>query len=145
MYKTNNIILKTTTSLIAFILLGFAVYLFFAGHNSPGGGFVGGLVTSAAIVLLYMSYGMDAIEKILPINFKILIPIGLLIALLCGAGAVVFNQPFLTHTFGEIRLPILGEFELATAMIFDLGVYLTVLGTTVSIILNIADDQTETL
>src|SRR5699024_12485141 len=89
--------------------------------------------------------GMDAIEKILPINFKLLIPIGLLIALLFGAGAVVFNQPFLTHTFGEITLPILGEFELATAMIFDLGVYLTVLGTTVSIILNIADDQTETL
>lgn len=143
MYKTNNIILRTTTSLIAFILLGFAIYLFFAGHNSPGGGFVGGLVTSAAVVLLYMSYGINTINKVLPINFQILIPIGLLIAILCGIGAFVFNMPFLTHTFGHVTLPILGEFELATAMIFDLGVYLTVLGTTVSIILNIADNQTK--
>src|SRR5690625_5214115 len=141
MYKTNNIILKTTTSLIAFILLGFAVYLFFAGHNSPGGGFVGGLVTSAAIVLLYMSYGMDAIEKILPIDFKILIPIGLIIALFCGVGAFAFNMPFLTHTFGEITVRSLGEFELATAMIFDLGGYITLLGTTVAIIINISERQ----
>lgn len=91
-----------------------------------------------------MSYGMEAIEKILPIDFKILIPVGLLIALFCGAGAIAFNLPFLTHTFGSINIPILGEFELATAMIFDLGVYLTVLGTTVSIIKNIAEDQTRT-
>src|SRR5690625_2972516 len=104
MYKTNNIILKTTTSLIAFILLGFAVYLFFAGHNSPGGGFVGGLVTSAAIVLLYMSYGMDAIEKILPIDFKILIPIGLFIALFCGVGAFAIHMSFLTNKLVECIL-----------------------------------------
>lgn len=143
MYKTNNIILQTTTRIIAFILLGFAVYLFFAGHNSPGGGFVGGLVTSAAVVLMYMSYGIEQMKKILPINFMILIPIGLLIAVLCAAGAMVFNYPFLTQTFGHISIPIFGEVELATAMIFDLGVYLSVLGTTMSIILNIAEDQAE--
>ena len=143
MYKTNNIILQTTTRIIAFILLGFAVYLFFAGHNSPGGGFVGGLVTSAAVVLMYMSYGVEQMNKILPINFMALIPIGLLIAVLCAAGSMVFGYPFLTHTFGHFAIPIFGEVELATAMIFDLGVYLSVLGTTMSIILNIAGDQAE--
>src|SRR5690625_6865855 len=80
MLKQNNVILKTTTSLIAFILLGFAVYLLFAGHDSPGGGFVGGLMTSAAIILLYMAYGIKNVNKIIPIDFKVLIPIGLLLA-----------------------------------------------------------------
>jgi len=137
----NNLILKTTTSLIVFILLGFAIYLFFAGHNSPGGGFVGGLVTSGAILLLYMAYGREMVDKLMPINFMALIPTGIIIALLCGAGAFTFDEPFLTHTFGHVTIPILGKVELATATIFDLGVYLTVLGTTLSIILNIAGDQ----
>src|SRR5690625_5950068 len=81
MLKQNNVILKTTTSLIAFILLGFAVYLLFAGHDSPGGGFVGGLMTSAAIILLYMAYGIKNVNKIIPIDFKVLIPIGFLLDL----------------------------------------------------------------
>ncbi|MDY0408230.1 Na(+)/H(+) antiporter subunit B [Virgibacillus soli] len=140
MYKPNNLILRTTTSLIAFILLGFAIYLLLAGHNSPGGGFVGGLVTSAAVILLYMAYGQKEVSKILPINFQILIPIGLLIAVFTGAGSFIFQAPFLTHTFGAITVPFFGEIELATAMLFDLGVYFTVLGATITIILNIAQD-----
>src|SRR5690625_2763008 len=131
MVKQNNLILKTTTSLIAFILLGFAIYLLFAGHDSPGGGFVGGLMTSAAIILLYMAYGLDLVEKIVPINFKVLIPIGLLLALLTGLGSLLFNVPFLTHTFFTIPLPFIGNIDIATAMFFDLGVYITVLGATI--------------
>ncbi|WP_106497535.1 Na(+)/H(+) antiporter subunit B [Lentibacillus sp. Marseille-P4043] len=141
MYKPNDLILRTTTSVIAFILLGFAVYLLLAGHNSPGGGFVGGLMTASAIVLMYMSYGMEAVKKILPINFRTLIPIGLLIAVSTGIGSFVFNVPFLSHTFGHFTLPILGEVELATAMLFDMGVYVTVLGVTMTIILTIANDR----
>jgi len=141
MVKQNNLILKTTTSLIAFILLGFAVYLLFAGHDSPGGGFVGGLMTSAAIILLYMSYGLNKVEKIIPINFRVLIPIGLLIALLTGLGSLLFKVPFLTHTFFAVPIPFIGEIDIATAMFFDLGVYITVLGATITIILTIAEDK----
>lgn len=139
----NNLILRTTTSLIAFILFGFAFYLLFAGHNSPGGGFVGGLITSAAVILMYMSYGLDLIKKIqiIPVDFRILIPIGLLIALLTGLGSFVFNLPFLSQTFGFIHLPIFGEVALSTAMLFDLGVFVTVLGSTITIILTIANDN----
>lgn len=144
MYKPNNIILRTTTSLIAFILLGFAIYLLLAGHNSPGGGFVGGLVTSASVILLYMAYGRETVTSMLPINFRLLIPVGLLIALLTGLGALLFGFPFLTHTFGSIHVPIFGDIELATAMLFDLGVYFTVLGSTITIIINIADDRETT-
>src|SRR5699024_8230946 len=140
MYKPNNLILRTMTSLIAFILLGFAVYLLFAGHNLPGGGFVGGLMTASSIILMYLAYGAEAVHKILPVDFRMLIPIGLLIALVTGTGAFFFNAPFLTHTFGSVSLPILGDVEIATAMFFDIGVYVTVLGATVTIILTIAAD-----
>lgn len=141
MYKPNNLILRSTSSLIVFILLGFAVYLLLAGHNSPGGGFVGGLTTSAAILLMYMAYGEKSVKKILPINYIYFIPLGLLIAVLTGLGALIFNVPFLTQSFGIFHLPLIGEIELATAMLFDLGVYFTVFGTTMTIILTIASDQ----
>lgn len=142
-YKPNNLILQTTASLITFILLGFAIYLLLAGHNSPGGGFVGGLTTSAAILLMYMAYGEKTVKKILPINYLFFIPLGILIATLTGLGSLLFGVPFLTQTFGEVSIPLIGEVELATAMLFDLGVYFTVFGTTMAIILTIAQDQTK--
>ena len=141
MYKPNDLILKVTSSLIVFILLGFAVYLLLAGHNSPGGGFVGGLTTSAAILLMYMAYGEKSVNKIIPINYIHFIPLGLLVAVLTGLGALLFDVPFLTHTFGHLYIPFFGEIELATAMFFDIGVYFTVFGTTMTIILTIAADQ----
>src|SRR5690625_139964 len=117
MLKQNNVILKTTTSLIAFILLGFAVYLLFAGHDSPGGGFVGGLMTSAAIILLYMAYGIKNVNKIIPIDFKVLIPIGLLLALLTGLGSLLFNVPFLILTFFTIPLPFILHIDIVKVFI----------------------------
>lgn len=141
MYRPNDLILRTTTSLIAFILLGFSIYLLLAGHNSPGGGFVGGLMTSSAIVLMYMSYGTEVVEKVLPVNYRLLIPFGLLLALGTGFGSFFFNEPFLSHTYDYFHLPIFGEVELATAMLFDIGVYFTVLGATITIILAIANDR----
>lgn len=140
--RTNDLILRTTTTLIAFILIAFSIYLFFAGHNAPGGGFIGGLMTAAAVVLMYMTYGFEAVKKIIPINFRQIIPIGLLIAVLTGVGSFLFDEPFLSHTFAHLHhVPIFGELELATAVLFDLGVYLTVVGITLTIILTIANDQ----
>lgn len=141
MIKTNDLILRMTTTIIAFILLGFSVYLLFAGHNMPGGGFIGGLVTSGAIILLYMAYGEKMVEKLFSFNFRTLIPIGVSLAAATGIGALFFKQPFLTHTFGHFNIPIFGSVELATAMIFDIGVYLTVLGVTITIILNVNDKE----
>ncbi|TMN23657.1 Na(+)/H(+) antiporter subunit B [Lentibacillus cibarius] len=141
MYKPNDLILRTTTSLIAFILLGFSIYLLLAGHNAPGGGFIGGLMTSAAIVLMYMAYGSAVLEKVLPINYRLLIPTGLLIAVGTGLASFIFGEAFLSHTYGYFHVPVFGELELATAMLFDFGVYFTVLGVTISIILSIANDH----
>ncbi|MFC4404485.1 Na(+)/H(+) antiporter subunit B [Gracilibacillus xinjiangensis] len=141
MVRTNDLILRTMTILISFILLGFSVYIFLAGHNAPGGGFIGGLMTSAAIVLMYMAYGYEAVNKILPINYRLLIGLGLIIAFTTAVGSFIFGQPFLSQTFDYFHFPIFGEVELATALLFDIGVYFTVIGVTLTIVLTISEDQ----
>ncbi|UOQ47729.1 Na(+)/H(+) antiporter subunit B [Gracilibacillus caseinilyticus] len=137
----NDLILRTMTVLISFILFGFAVNLFLAGHNAPGGGFIGGLMTSAAIVLMYMAYGERAMNKVLPFNYRTVLAIGLLIAIATAVGSFFFGEPFLSQTFDHFHFPFFGDIELATALLFDLGVYLTVIGVTMTIVLTISSDR----
>lgn len=140
--RINDVILQSVTKVVVYIILAFSIFLFFAGHNNPGGGFIGGLMTAAALVLLYLAFDMETMKKVLPIDFKVLIALGLFIAVATGIGSFFFNAPFLSHTFGYFDLPLLGEkTELATAMLFDLGVYLTVIGVTMTIILTIGEDE----
>ncbi|WP_421381065.1 Na(+)/H(+) antiporter subunit B [Bacillus salacetis] len=134
MKKTNDVILQTTTTVVSFIIILFSVQLFFAGHYYPGGGFIGGLMTSGALVLLLLAYDIKTVSKILPIDYKLLIAIGLLLAVGTGAGALLFNVPFLTHAYEYFHLPLLGKTSLHTAVIFDTGVYLVVIGVTMTII-----------
>ncbi|WP_240376525.1 Na(+)/H(+) antiporter subunit B [Bacillus piscicola] len=139
--RQNDIILQTTTKIVLFIILAFSVFMFFNGHNNPGGGFVGGLMTSSAIVLFMLAFGLETTKRILPFDFKLVAASGLLIAILTGMGSFVFGVPFLSHTFGYFTIPILGEMELATATLFDLGVYLVVVGVTLTIIQTIGEDS----
>ncbi|WP_110931406.1 Na+/H+ antiporter subunit A [Paenibacillus bouchesdurhonensis] len=139
--KSNDVILRTTSRIAMFIILTFSFYLFFAGHNDPGGGFIGGLMTSAALVLFAIAFGLKVMRSIIPLNFRKVMATGLLIAFLTGLGSLAFGVPFLSHAFGHVHWPIMGEVELATAVIFDLGVYLTVVGVTMTIILEIGGDR----
>lgn len=139
--SSNDVILKTTSKVIIFIILTFSLFLFLAGHNHPGGGFIGGLITASALVLLAVAFGLETMRNIVSIDFRLLIAAGLLIAFLTGLGSLVFDAPFLSHAFGHFTLPVLGEVELATAVLFDLGVYLTVVGVTMTIILSIGGDK----
>lgn len=141
MRTNNNVILETTIKVILFIIVLFSVYIFFAGHYYPGGGFIGGLMTSGAIVLLLIAYDIDTVAKILPFNYRIMTGIGLLFAIGTSAGALFFNVPFLTHVFTYVDVPILGELSLHTATLFDLGVYLVVIGVTMTIIQTIGVDE----
>lgn len=134
-------ILQTVTKAVAFIILTFSIYIFFAGHHDPGGGFIGGLMTASALVLLYIAFDMDTMNKAIPLDFKMVTAVGLLTAVLTGVGSFFFGVPFLSHTFGYFDLPVLGETELATAVLFDIGVYLTVVGVTMTIILTIGEDE----
>ncbi|TRZ39704.1 Na(+)/H(+) antiporter subunit B [Niallia circulans] len=139
--KTNDVILQTTTKIVLFIILIFSVFIFFTGHYTPGGGFIGGLLTSGAIVLLLLAFDLKTVKKILPFNYMYMIATGLIFAIGTGAGAMVFNVPFLTHAYTHVNMPILGELSLHTATIFDLGVFLVVVGVTMTIIQTIGGDE----
>ncbi|AXN38589.1 MULTISPECIES: Na(+)/H(+) antiporter subunit B [Peribacillus] len=139
--KQNDLILQTVTKVAAFVILLFAVAIFLGGHYSPGGGFVGGLMTSAAIVLLLLAYDIKTVTKILPIDYKLMIGSGLFISSLTVAGGLVFGVPLMTHAYRYIDLPILGHISLHTAVLFDLGVYLVVVGVTMTIIQTIGESE----
>ncbi|WP_042352176.1 Na(+)/H(+) antiporter subunit B [Bacillus massiliigorillae] len=139
--KTNDIILQTATKVIAFVIILFSIRLFFSGHYYAGGGFVGGLMTSAALVLIMIAFDMKTVEWILPINYRFLIGIGLLTSVSTGLIGVFMGDPFLTHYFGYFDLPILGKTSLHTAALFDLGVYFVVVGVTMTIIKSIGESE----
>src|SRR5690554_1746087 len=139
--KFTDVILQTVTKLIVFIILTVSVYLFFAGHHNPGGGFIGGLVMACAIVLLYMSFDIHTVRQIIPVDFKFIGALGVFIAVISGTGALLFDLPFLSQNYYYVTLPLFGKTELATAVLFDVGVYLAVLGTAIMIILSISEDN----
>ncbi len=114
-----------------------SVYIFLRGHNLPGGGFIAGLVTSVALVQQYVAHGVDWMKARLKLDYQWLIGSGVLIATLTGLGSWAFERPFLTSWFDYFKLPWIGKFELASAMVFDLGVYLTVIGATLLILANL--------
>ncbi len=104
------------------------VYIFLRGHNQPGGGFVAGLIVSIALLIQYMASGFSWAQSRQRIEYHTMIGMGVVIAGLTGAASWLFGVPFLTSTFGYVDIPPIEEFELASAMMFDLGVFLTVLG-----------------
>ncbi|MEI7026203.1 Na+/H+ antiporter subunit A [Paenibacillus sp. y28] len=139
--RSNDVILQAVTKVTMFIIVVFSWYLLFAGHHHPGGGFIGGLMASAALVLLAMAIGTTPFHAAVPLDFRKFTATGLLVALVTGIGSFLFKAPFLSHTFGYVTLPLLGRTELATAMLFDLGVYMTVVGITMTIMLTIGRDK----
>lgn len=105
-----------------------ALYIFLRGHNQPGGGFIAGLVVAIAILMQYMASGFTFADQRMRADHHSMIGAGVLIAGLTGLGAMAFGAPFLTTAFDYFTLPLIGEFELATAVLFDIGVALTVIG-----------------
>lgn len=139
--KINDVILRNVAKIGVFIILTFGVYLFLSGHNTPGGGFIGGLVLASAFVLLYLSNGIEKVHKSLPLDFKLVAAFGVLLATATGFGSLLFGVPFMSQTFAYFDLPIFGETELTTVTIFEAGVALTVVGVLVTIILSISEDD----
>jgi multicomponent K+:H+ antiporter subunit A len=128
------LLLRVAASVVLPVALVFSVYIFMRGHNMPGGGFIAGLITSVALVLQLMSLGQARAEALLRAHggrrFVRWIGAGLGIAGLTGAGAFLFGKPFLTSAHGHPHVGWLGELPLASAALFDLGVYFTVVGAT---------------
>jgi multicomponent K+:H+ antiporter subunit A len=133
-----NDIHPTILSMISQSLLPLALlvsfYIFLRGHNMPGGGFIAGLVTSIAIIQQYIAHGVEWVKPRIKVDYQNLIALGVLIAALTGVGSWGFGYPFMTTWFDYFDIPFIGEIELASALIFDLGVYLTVVGATLLIL-----------
>ena len=141
------LILATLSRLLLPLALLISVFIFLRGHNLPGGGFIAGLVTAIALILQYVANGVQWTRSRLALNYHQLAGSGVFIAGCTGLASWLFGYPFLTSTFGHFHIPLVGEIELASAMIFDLGVYLTVVGATLLILANLGkltqDDATK--
>jgi multicomponent K+:H+ antiporter subunit A len=120
--------LSVLTSLLLPLALTVSVFIFMRGHNMPGGGFVAGLISGIALILLYISNGIGWATERMRIPFSRVIGAGVLIAGLTGIGSWLFARPLLTSAYGYLHVPVLGKLPMASAMAFDLGVYLTVVG-----------------
>ena len=131
------LILATLSRVLLPMALLISVFIFLRGHNLPGGGFIAGLVTAVALILQYVASGVQWTQSRLPLNYHRMAGAGVLIAAATGLGSWLFGRPFLTSAFGHFHIPLVGEIELATAMLFDLGVYLTVVGATLLILANL--------
>ncbi len=133
-FARQPLMLRVVAQLVLPIALVVTAYVFWRGHALPGGGFIAGLITAVALALQYMALGQQRAEALLHdaggSRFTRWVGIGLAIAGLTGVGAFAFGHPFLTSTHGHPSVPVLGELPLATAAIFDLGVYVTVVGAT---------------
>jgi len=130
-------ILAVVAQILLPLALLVSVYIFLRGHNQPGGGFIAGLITAVALILQYMARGHDWTRERLPLSYPVVAVSGLAIAVATGLASWLFGYPFLTSAFGHFHLPLIGEFELASAMLFDLGVYLAVVGATLMILINL--------
>ena len=131
-------ILQTATRMLMPLLLLFAVFLLLRGHNQPGGGFVGGLVVASSFVLYSIAFGVDAARRALLVTPSTLLGVGLLVALTSGLPGVVSGEPFMTAQWAEL---VWGSNVVAigTPLVFDVGVFLAVIGVVLTIVFTLAE------
>lgn len=131
-------ILKTASDYLLPVLLLFSVFILLRGHYLPGGGFVGGLMASIAFVLHAFAHGMDNTLKFMKYHPAIFIPIGLLISLTsCVAPLILFDMPAMTGLWYDTPMPVIGL--IGSALFFDIGVYLVVVGATLTMLFTISE------
>ncbi len=135
------LLLVVSTRVLLPLVLTVGIYIFLRGHNEPGGGFIAGLIVAIALIMQYLASGYSWAASRAHLDARGMIGAGVLIAGLTGAGALLFGAPFLSTSYGYFHLPLIGEFELATALLFDLGVFLTVVGTVLLALVEISRIQ----
>ncbi len=144
-FNPSPLMFRITSSWILPLALVVSLYIFLRGHNLPGGGFIAGLITSLALVIQYIALGQDRAEQLIGAKsgrlYEVWIGIGLTIAGLTGIAAWLWGRPFLTSAHIYVSPPILGEMHLASAALFDTGVYITVVGATMLMISVLGDSR----
>lgn len=133
----NTIILRIASRYTLPLLLLFSVFILLRGHYLPGGGFVGGLVASIALVLHAFANGIKETRTLVKIHPGFLMPLGLSISLISGFFPMLLGKPFMTGVWYPDKVAVIGS--LGTALFFDIGVYLVVIGATLTIIFSIIE------
>jgi len=141
--EADSLILRTATLIILPLQLVFSLFLLLRGHDEPGGGFIGGLVASGALALYLYAFGVRALKRLLRVSPKDLLAVGLLLGLAATIPPVMFGEAFFTAQWLKLSL---GEnrVKLSAVLVFDIGVYLTVVGTLVTMFTALAESQLET-
>jgi multisubunit Na+/H+ antiporter MnhB subunit len=131
-------ILQTAVRVLMPLLLLFAVFLLMRGHNQPGGGFVGGLVVAASFILYSIAFGVDAARRALLVRPATLLGIGPFVALMSGLPGLVIGQPFMTAVWTTVATGSTA-LQVGTPLVFDIGVFLAVVGVVLTIVFTLAD------
>jgi len=135
-----SLILRTAARYVFPLLLLVSVYLLLRGHHEPGGGFVGGLAAAAGYILYALAYDAAAARRLLRVDSRLILSSGLLLAACSTLPAMLVGKPCMTALWCTLRIPGLPRIELGTPLVFDVGVYLLVLGVTVTFILGLQDE-----
>ena len=135
----NSIILSTVSRLLVWLLLLFSVFLLLRGHNFPGGGFAGGLVAASAVVLHALAGGFPAARRLLVLDPRTIMGLGLAVATCSGVVGFARGLPFLTGLWDKTPLPVVGK--IGTPLVFDTGVYLLVLGMACLVVFALGEEE----
>jgi multicomponent Na+:H+ antiporter subunit A len=126
--RHRSLVLEVATRLIFPLIMVLSAYFFFAGHNTPGGGFAGGLTAGLALVLRYLAGGRYELGETLPLDAGKILGVGLGLSAGTAVASVVVGAPVLSSALIQIDVPVLGTVKFVTALFFDLGVYMIVVG-----------------
>jgi len=134
-------VLKIAARHLLLPFLVISIIILFRGHNQPGGGFIGGLIAAAAFTLYLIANGVDQARHLLTIDPKLIIAIGLALALGSGILSLFFQKDFMTSLWIEFHVPGLGHLHLGTPMFFDAGVYFVVIGVILTIVFTLSEES----
>jgi multicomponent Na+:H+ antiporter subunit B len=137
-----SLILQTAARLLEPIMLLVALFLLLSGHNKPGGGFAGGLTAATAFVLHVIAFDLRSARRMLVVSPQALIGVGLLLGMGSGLPALLAGDPYMDARWTSLHIPDLGVIKLGTPLLFDIGVFLVVVGV-VSLIVSVLTEMQE--
>jgi multicomponent Na+:H+ antiporter subunit A len=136
-----SLILDVLVDVVVRTAIVFSLYLLFAGHNAPGGGFIAGLVFGIALILKYVAGGRVELRKVLPVSPETLLGGGLFLAILTGMAGWAWGDAFLESNIVERDFPVLGTVKVTSALPFDIGVFVIVVGLAAALVLSLGREE----